>query len=383
MLYEFLEENRADLVERCRAKVGMRPAPRATPHEMEHGVPLFLEQLIETLRIEHLAKEPPRLSVPGAAKARDVPAEITASAVRHGQELLRHGFAVDQVVHDYGDLCQAVTELAIERSAAVSTQEFHTLNRCLDDAIADAVTAFGWQHDRAMTARNDRAMSERLGNLAHEFRNYLNTAILSFAAIKRGSVGLDGSTAAVLDRALGSLKELVDGALTDVRLDGSVMPHFQKVTVERFVTDLRVEAGLEANARQCEFAVGPIPRGLTIEVDRPLLHSAVANLLQNAFKFTRPRTQVWLNVAVERERVQITVEDRCGGLPAGAEESMFKSFEQHHADRSGLGLGLSIAQRAVAANDGKLSVRSLPGVGCRFTIDLPLATQSAETLVGL
>jgi len=61
--------------------------------------------------------------------------ELCASA-----QLLQHGFTVDQVVHDYGDLCQAITKLAVDRGAAIQVEEFRTLNRCLDNAIADAVT---------------------------------------------------------------------------------------------------------------------------------------------------------------------------------------------------------------------------------------------------
>jgi hypothetical protein len=50
------------------------------------------------------------------------------------------GFTVSQVVHDYGDICQAITEWAVEQNAPITTDEFHVLNRCLDTAIADAVT---------------------------------------------------------------------------------------------------------------------------------------------------------------------------------------------------------------------------------------------------
>ena len=52
---------------------------------------------------------------------------------------------MDQVIHDYGDLCQAITELAFEQAAPFETKEFRTLNRCLDNAIADAVTEFTYQ----------------------------------------------------------------------------------------------------------------------------------------------------------------------------------------------------------------------------------------------
>jgi len=102
-----------------------------------------------------------------------------------------------------------------------------------------------------------------------------------------------------------------------------------------------------------------------------MLGSAVSNLLQNAFKFTRPQSHVSLKAYGLGDRVLIEVEDQCGGLPAGMEESLFASFQQHHVDRSGLGLGLSIVRRAVEAVDGALRVRDMPGLGCVFTVDLP------------
>ena len=212
MLCDFLRSHRAELVERCRAKVASRMAPRATQDEMEHGIPVFLDQLIETLRLEQ-QQPPERLRL----AQRDVPAEFSTHAAKHGQELLHRGFTLDQVVHDYGDLCQAVTELAIERDAPVSAREFHTLNRCLDQAIADAVTEYTHRRDLLVAEASDRAPAERLGNLAHEMRNSLSSAMLSFSLIKGGGVPIDGATSAIVDRSFIRMRDLIDRALADVR----------------------------------------------------------------------------------------------------------------------------------------------------------------------
>src|SRR5512140_2603812 len=117
MLYQFLEVNRAVLIERCREKVARRSSPEPTIAEMEHGIPLFLTQLIETLRNEQPTPESRSVApvAPPGPAIQDVPGELASSAAEHGGNLLRRGFTVDQVVHDYGDLCQAVTELAIEQ----------------------------------------------------------------------------------------------------------------------------------------------------------------------------------------------------------------------------------------------------------------------------
>ena len=113
-----------------------------------------------------------------------------------------------------------------------------------------------------------------------------------------------------------------------------------------------------------------------IHVDRQLIAAALANLLQNAFKFSRPNGHIVLrtDTATVPGRVLLEVEDECGGLPPGAAADLFRPFEQRSADRSGLGLGLAIAREGVETNGGEIRARDLPGRGCIFTIDLPLLT---------
>ena len=95
--------------------------------------------------------------------------------------------------------------------------------------------------------------------------------------------------------------------------------------------------------------------------------------MQNAVKFTATGGQVTLRAHASADRVSIEVEDTCGGLPDGDPALMFRPFERRSIDRTGLGLGLSISQRGVEANAGKLDVRNKPGTGCVFVISLPLA----------
>ena len=73
------------------------------------------------------------------------------------------------------------------------------------------------------------------------------------------------------------------------------------------------------------------------------------------------------------------MEDECGGLPPGKAEDLFRPFEQRGADKTGLGLGLSISMKGVRANGGEIRVRNLPGKGCTFTVDLPRAAPQAPS----
>ena len=151
MLYEFVTVYRDAIITKAREKLAARTWPPASINELENGVPIFLTQLSETLRAETI----------GASHSSSA---IGATATGHGRDLLALGFTVSQVVHNYGDICKAVTELSIEQRASIITEEFHTLNRCLDTAIAEAVT----EHGRMTEVSRSLGEIERLGQLAHD-----------------------------------------------------------------------------------------------------------------------------------------------------------------------------------------------------------------------
>jgi signal transduction histidine kinase len=369
MMHEFLTANRGDLIERCRAKVAHRPLHGRT--ELAFGVPAFLDQLIKTLRMEQTPDPMSSRKVSGPAGGEPVRSEIGETAARHGRELFHQGFSVEQVVHDYGDLCQAITDLAFEREASIEIDEFRTLNRCLDNAIAVAVTEFSYQRDFVAADKQAHELNERLGFFAHELRNLINTATLALTAIKVGNVGLGGATGAVLDRSLVGLRNLIDKSLTEVRMTAGASTHSHLFSLAEFIAEVRHSASLEAELRHCVLVVADVDPRLAVDADRDLLFAAVGNLLQNAFKFTHPGSEVTLNAYASADRILIDVEDHCGGLPRGDVEKMFVPFTQKGDDRSGLGLGLSISRRSVEANAGILGARDVPGVGCVFTIDLP------------
>ena len=104
---------------------------------------------------------------------------------------------MSQVVHDYGDVCQSVTDLAVEMNAPIGTEDFRTLNRCLDDAIAGAVT----EH----ATRNNTRDGE-----SNEMRNLINAAITAFEVIQTGTVGVGGTTGALVHRSLMAIRAFID-----------------------------------------------------------------------------------------------------------------------------------------------------------------------------
>jgi signal transduction histidine kinase len=360
MLHEFVEIYREAIIAKTRIKVSSRPWPPASTSELENGLPIFLSQLADTLRWENTDTP-----VPGGT--------IGHSATRHGRELLRLGFTVSQVVHDYGDICQAITELAVEENAPITTEEFRILNRCLDTAIADAVT----EHARVTGESRSADELERMGQLTHEMRNLLHTALLAFDVVKRGTVGVNGNTGAVLGRSLGALRDLVDSTLSDIRTAASHQRP-EVVSVSLLLTGIAAAAHLQADYHGVRFSLEPIDTGLSVEVDQQLLSSAVTNLLSNAFKYTPSGGKVLMRARGRGTRVAIEVADGCGGIPAGSGD-LFASFgERRSENRTGLGLGLSIARRAVRAQGGDIEVHNTPGEGCTFVIELPAAAAAGD-----
>ncbi len=322
-----------------------RSSGPAAPAESDLAVPIFLDQLAEALR-----------------SGLGVSPQMVQSALAHGHDLLRQGFTVSQVVHIYGDACQAILELAVETRTAIGVDDLLLLTRCVEHAVAAAVTQYG----REDTEGENR----RVGFFAHELRNLVHTALLAFEVVKTGGVGVAGSTGAVLQRSLVSARDLITRSLAEVRLTQGVQ-NPEPFLVSGFIEEIAPAARLAAEARGIAFLVMPQGPPVAIYADRQILASAVMNLLQNAVKFTRTRTTVILRVDSTDDRVLLEVQDECGGLPTVDVNTLFQPFEQRGADRSGLGLGLAFSRWAVEANNGRLYARTLPTVGCVFTVDLP------------
>ena len=353
MLFEFIVTNRDEIIRRCRVKVAARSMPPPTEEEVDYGVPVFLDQLLDALKQRTSSN-----------------AEISRTALQHGQELLRQGFTVSQVVHDYGDVCQAITELAVENDAPIAADDFRLLNRCLDDAIASAVTEYGRARTQSSVERENAREGQRLSFFAHELRNLTNTSMLAFEVLRTGDVGVGGSTGTVLRRSLMRTSALIERSLAEVRLTEGIQ-NKEPFLVAGFIEELAPAARLEAEAKEITLTVAVGAAGTMVDADRQVLGAVLGNLLQNAFKFTRPRTTVALRVNANDDRVLIEVEDECGGLPGSNADDLFKPFEQRGADRTGLGIGLAFSRWGVEANHGRIYARNLPNKGCVFTIDLP------------
>jgi hypothetical protein len=199
-LHQFLVDNRPELIKRTRARIAAHSSPRPSEAEMEHGVPFFLSELLSQLST---ALRDEGALDPAQKRASSLPSEanIARSGALHGQNLGKFGFSIEQVVRDYGDVCQAVTELADDEGATVTAAEFHTLNRCLDSAIAGAVTSWSQEREKSLV-RGEGRRDRRLLTL-------VDAVAVSFDALRAGRVGGCSNTAAVVEKCLVEMRSVL------------------------------------------------------------------------------------------------------------------------------------------------------------------------------
>jgi signal transduction histidine kinase len=370
MMHDFLANNIDDLIKRCAKNVSKRPTRHVTEAQLRNGIPMFLSQLTRILEAEQECGAGEATAISRAFGGASL-SDIGTSAAAHGTALLELGYTVDQVVNDYGNLCQAITDLAFERHVAFTVDEFRTLNRCLGNAISNAVTEFTLQRDVSIAQQKLADLNERLGFVMHELRNSLNVSNMAVTAMEVGRLPITGATGAVLKRGLAGMGKLIAASLDEVRVNGKALRELNKFQLQAFISEASAAAQLDADNRGCTFMVPPIDSSLFLQGDRDALLAALANLLSNAFKFTKAKTQVSLLAFAVGDQVLIEVADHCGGLRPGDAGRIFTPFTQRGDDKTGLGLGLSIARQSIEANNGTLSVLDFPCVGCRFTINLP------------
>jgi len=214
----------------------------------------------------------------------------------------------------------------------------------------------------------------------HELRNLMQTAIMAFEVVKSGNVGIAGTTGTVLNRSLLAARDLLTSELATIKLTEGIRRR-EQLCVSDFIEEIAAAGMLGARSAGVTLTVAPVETALEVQFDRQVLAAVVMNLLQNAFKFTHPHTEVALRVRASAERVLIEVQDQCGGLPGGDENDLFRAFEQRGTNRTGAGLGLAFSRAAVEANRGRIYARNLAGVGCIFTIDLPRSTPAAAAII--
>jgi signal transduction histidine kinase len=294
-------------------------------------------------------------------------------AARHGITRLQIGFAPHELVREYGLLRDAILAAAKEDGYEPSREELLALGRCLFTSIGASVAAYVRERDAVL----QRQASEHLAFLAHELRTPLTAARTGVELLRRERP--DDSRllhlANVVSRNLARVTQLLDNALTELRLRTPQSSRAEKLSGADLLRDLVEESAPLADASGIQLVTELEP--IELEADARLLRSALSNLIVNAIKFSRRGGTVILRLRRIDARARFEVEDECGGLPPGTAEKLFDPFVQFGADRSGFGLGLAIARQAVHAHGGNLAVHDLEGKGCVFLLEVPVGPSAA------
>lgn len=306
---------------------------------------------------------------PAGAPTDDAPAQ--ALATLHGAQRLHVGFDVDEVIREYGILADVLLEVADEAKLTLASADHRRLLAVMNAGAAEAVREYVRQRDEELA----REQARHRAFVAHELRTPLSTALAASHLLAKFHPDLQmGRPLQLLGRSLDQARALIDQVLIAGRLDAGVELDRTDVDVANMLRDLEDMLRLEAESRQVTITLD-VPPAAPAHADARLLHSALANVMRNAVKYTQPGSVVRAALREDDGVLIVEVADRCGGITDGNWATIFEPYargeDAARRQREGLGLGLAIAKQAAEAHGGTLAVRNLGSEGCVFELRLP------------
>ena len=250
-------------------------------------------------------------------------------------------------------------------AAEAAEQKLADLNRDLERQIAERVQELA---DRSTD------LETITDSVAHDLRNPLNSISVNTQLLQQqfrdvlGEEGLDA-----LHRMSGGVKRMTE--ILDRLLGLSVVSHAifhrEEVDIAEFATDVFEELSATEQPPAVEFVVGDLPRA---DADPTLVRTLVMNLLSNALKYTRDKSQRRIELSSEKRGgvVVYCVRDNGIGFDPASEERMFLAFERldGNSEYDGVGLGLDIAARVVRRHGGRIWAKGRRGEGAAFYFTL-------------
>lgn len=232
--------------------------------------------------------------------------------------------------------------------------------------------------DVSEAARLDELREEFLSTAAHEFKTPLAVIKAYAQLVSRRDTG-ERRALAVIQRQVDRLTRMLEDILDATRLraggDATRGERFDLAAAAREVADrLRAAAPVHALAVEAE---GPVP----VVADRDRIERVLANLLENAVRFSPRGGEVRIRVEAVGGEALVSVADQGIGIPAERQDQVFRRYYRAHAgtehDYGGLGLGLEVSRAVVERHGGRMWFESTPGAGSTFHFGLPLPREDA------
>jgi Na+/proline symporter/signal transduction histidine kinase/CheY-like chemotaxis protein len=276
------------------------------------------------------------------------------------------------LVTTYTDVtAQVAAEESLEKRVAERTEELMRVNVELARAKAQA--------DEANISK-----TRFLAAASHDLLQPLNAARLYATSLSEGAASSRGAAVTEMrklahnvDLSLEAVEEILTTILEISRLDaGALKPELHAFSINDILEQLRIEFAPMAREKQLELKV--MSCSVPVLSDRRLLRRLLRNLVSNAVKYTPPKGRVLVGARRRPGGVRLEVRDTGVGIPQDQQKIVFREFtrlEPAQQTAPGLGLGLSIVERLGRVLDHGVNLRSAPGVGSVFSIDVPAAAQ--------
>ncbi len=275
---------------------------------------------------------------------------------------------------------------------AVTSQDIRQLllpeqQRLLQTCAAQIALALERVHyvdaakDALVSVESERLRNSLLSAISHDVRTPL-TAIVGLSSTLATQRTLSEDVreeliGAIQDEAL-RMSNLVTNLLDMGRLQaGGVKLNRQWQMLEEVVGSALAHLSRSLNGRDVNLV---LPPGLPLlNFDAVLIERVLCNIVDNAIKYSTPATPIRIAALLNSDEIQVSVEDRGTGVPAGLEEAIFAKFVRGHPEsaHAGAGLGLSICRAIVQAHGGRIWVDNPQGTGARFIFTLPLGSPPA------
>lgn len=296
------------------------------------------------------------------------------------------------VVH----ISEASFRRALNEAPALAAEIICMMGDWLTDANLVRVT-LGRSHQQAMgriqALHSQKAQIEELLRLreelasmiVHDLHNPIGVVSTGLSLLERATVAKTEpeyvtTVIETMRRSVLRMRRLVDNLLDIARLEeGKLALQFLPLDMHNLIEEVVAEERSLAEGKDMTLMIRLPAQLPAVLADHDVIQRVLANLLDNAIKFTPDEGQVWVEARPEADSVRVEVVDTGPGVPLQERARIFEKFTQGQMEtRMGTGLGLTFCRMAVEAHNGSLRVEDGPkGIGSRFIFTLPKAQGDA------